>query len=259
MTTLPHAQHRLFLVPAQAAADSHADATADTLVTPDGHVRAMALTLTDPDGLQRVWQGVQADLGLPAPGIAVNGHNGLQLWFSVDRPVAWAQAAAFLARLRQRYLPDGPPTGDGDFPPASGQPTSANQPALPPIETRADQWSAFVAPDLVRIFADEPWLSRPPGAQAQADLLARLQSMTVKVFEQALVRLTPVSPGRPSAPVLTQAGQPAHAPTDLRPDALRQPHAEAARDFLLAVMNDPAVDMALRIDAAKALLGAPGA
>lgn len=259
MTALSHAQQRLFLVPAQATAHSDADATVDTLVTSDGHVRAMVLTLTDPDGLQRVWQGVQTDLGLPAPGIAVNGNNGLQLWFSVDRPVAWAQAAAFLVRLRQRYLPDGPPPGDGDFPPASGQPTSADRPALPPAEMQPDQWSAFVAPDLVRIFADEPWLSRPPGAQAQADLLARLESMTVQVFEQALAKLTPVSPGRTSAPVLTQAGQPAHASPELRPDAVRQPHAEAARSFLLAVMNDPAVDMALRIAAAKALLAATGA
>jgi hypothetical protein len=254
MTTLPLAQHRLFLVPAQAAADSHADATADTLVTPDGHVRAMVLTLTDPDGLQRVWQGVQADLGLPAPGIAVNGHNGLQLWFSVDRPVAWAQAAAFLARLRQRYLPDGPPTGDGDFPPASGQPTSADQPALPPIETRADQWSAFVAPDLVRIFADEPWLSRPPGAQAQADLLARLDSMTVQMFVQALSKLRPTAPN-PTNQALPPAIQPANPRPELPRNVSPSPLAEAAGQFLLTVMSDPAVDMALRIDAARALIG----
>ena len=41
------------------------------------HVRVMVLDVAGPsawDALVKVWQGVQADLQLPAPGIAVNGR-----------------------------------------------------------------------------------------------------------------------------------------------------------------------------------------
>ena len=254
MTSLSLTQQRLFLLPLHAADD----AASAPLLSPEGRVRAMVLTLAqpaDPDGVQRVWQGVQTDLGLPAPGIAVNGCDGLQLWFSLERPVTREDAAAFLAGVRQRYLPDAPTMGDYDFPSASQNATPTQLPALPPTEVRTDQWSAFVAPDLVRIFADEPWLSRAPGDQAQTDLLARLQSMTVHAFELALTQLSIAraasarTPAHPFEPL--SHPWPAH-----QCDTPKPAHAEAACQFLLSVMNDPAVDWALRIDAAKALLTA---
>ena len=54
----------------------------------------MVLELTGPadwDVLSAVWRGVQADLELPAPAIAVSGTDGLQLWFSLEAPVPAAQ------------------------------------------------------------------------------------------------------------------------------------------------------------------------
>ena len=72
-----------------------------------GEVRAMVLELARPadwDTLAQVWRGVQADLQLPAPAIAVSGTDGLQLWFSLQDAVGATRAAAFLALLRARYL-----------------------------------------------------------------------------------------------------------------------------------------------------------
>lgn len=46
--------------------------------------------------------GVQADLALPAPAIAVNGSDACQRWFSLVEPLPAPQAAAFLDALRRR-------------------------------------------------------------------------------------------------------------------------------------------------------------
>lgn len=252
MTSLSFAQQRLFLLPVHAADD----AASAPLLSPDGRVRAMVLTLAqpaDPDGLQRVWQGVQTNLGLPAPGIAVNGCDGLQLWFSLERPITREDAAAFLAGVRHCYLPGGVTQGDGDFPSASDRVTSSNPPILPPAEMRPDQWSAFVAPDLARIFADEPWLSRAPSAQAQADLLTRLESITPEAFDQALAKVclsSSHSTGIRPSPSLDLANPRPAPPLDTAPPS----HTQTAIQFLLAVMNDSTVDLALRLEAAKALL-----
>ncbi len=72
---------------------------------PAGAVRAALLELSRParwGELAAVWQGVQADLDLPAPAIAVSGVDGMQLWFSLAEPVAASQAVALLKALRQR-------------------------------------------------------------------------------------------------------------------------------------------------------------
>jgi hypothetical protein len=63
------------------------DATApdeSRLVDSSGAVRAMVLEVAGPadwDATSRVWRGVQADLELPAPAVAVTGKDGYQLWF----------------------------------------------------------------------------------------------------------------------------------------------------------------------------------
>ena len=78
----------------------------------DGRVRALVLALARPAdwaALGRVWQGVQTDLGWPAPGIAVSGTDACQLWFSLAEPVPPAEAHALLEHLRTRYLADIPP------------------------------------------------------------------------------------------------------------------------------------------------------
>lgn len=239
MNPLDSEHLRLYLLPA---------APGETLTPTAVGVRAIVLTLSQPadtDGLLHVWQRVQADLALPAPAIAVNGSNGLQLWFSVAQPVPRSDATAFVQGLSARYLASHASGQGGDFPSASD--TAMATPPPPARQTGTGHWSAFVAPDLVRIFADEPWLEREPGAQAQADLLSRLHSMTTSAFERALAQLKPAAEPTTS-PHATHPRLPA-CPT-------MQAHGDAARQFLLTVMNDTTVDMALRIEAAKALLGA---
>ncbi|RTL42155.1 MAG: hypothetical protein EKK53_12030 [Burkholderiales bacterium] len=175
-----------------------------------------------------LWRGVQADLGLPAPAIAVSGTDGLQLWFSLQQPVGVGPAADFLARLQARYLPDLAPArvrrqGDG------------NPPAIPAQDPASGNWSAFVAPDLAPVFADTPWLDIEPGADGQADLLARLSPIAPAAFDAALRALQPAA-----APA---AAPPASGPASLDP-----------RAFLQRVLDDESAPLALRVEAAKALL-----
>jgi hypothetical protein len=195
---------------------------------PDGGVRAMVLELARPaswEALSAAWRGVQLDLELPAPAIAVSGSDGYQLWFSLSEAVPAAQASAFLEALRRRYLADIAP-----------ERIATHSRVLPPVEAAPGRWSAFVAPDLAAVFEDEPWLDLPPGADAQSDLLSGLQCTKPGDFKRALERLTPVPIGPAVEARVATVGDP------------------EPRRFLLGVMNDPAIDLHLRIEAAKALL-----
>lgn len=196
---------------------------------------ALVLELTGPgawSALAKVWQGVQADLQLPAPVIAVNGADGYQLWFALSQAAPAAQATAFLAALRGRYLADiAPERIRTHTPPAVG---------VPPLEQSPGHWSAFVAPDLAAVFADDPCLDLAPGADAQADLLSRIQAIAPEDFERVLAGLAP-SACAANVPSGGEAVAPDRTQTD-------------PRRFLEGVMNDPAVALALRIEAAKALL-----
>ena len=220
MTRLPTELNRLYQSP---------DAPGPGLPGPDGQTRSMVLELARPAGweeLSAVWRGVQADLGLPAPAIAVSGSDGLQLWFSLAQPIPGAQAQAFLLALRGRYLGHVVPDRIG---------TAASTP--PPVERSPGRWSAFVAPDLAAVFADEPWLDMPPGHDAQADLLSRQAMAKPGEFALALERL---------------AG--ADAPAATTPPPARGDSSLGARSFLLEVMRDRSIDLHLRIEAARALL-----
>lgn len=221
------------------------DLDARSLLDAQGRVRALVLQLARPAdwaALSAVWAGVQTDLALPVPAIAVNGSDGYQLWFSLLQPVTVPRAASFLDALRRRYLGDTAPARVAMLPACDAAS------ALPPVHARlvpamqADggRWSAFVAADLAPMFADEPWLDVPPNPDGQAQLLAPLKCIAPADFEQALQRLSPAT--APAASGL--APQPAtQAPSSLDP-----------RRFLLDVMNNDSLDLALRIEAAKALL-----
>lgn len=195
----------------------------------DGRVRATVLELARPaswETLARVWRGVQIDLELPAPAIAVSGTDGYQLWFSLLQPVPAAQADAFLESLRRRYL--------GEIAPER----IATKPSvLPSVERERGRWSAFVAPDLAAVFGDEPWLDLPPGRDAQADLLSHLDSTNPEEWKRALAKLEAAD-----APAAAATPRPALA-AGLHP-----------RQFLLETMNDRSIELHLRIQAAKALL-----
>ena len=223
----------------------------DTPDTPDPLTRALVLELASPadwSALGRVWAGVQAELDWPEPAIAVSGSDALQLWFSLQEAVSVAQAREVLLALQQRYLADLPhgarrlrlwPQADG-------------RPAAPiPAECAPEQWSAFVAPDLAPVFADTPWLDIPPGLDGQADLLRRLRSIGPTAWSAARQGLAPAPmPTMPtSAPSSTEPRAAVHPACAPGPSATQSP-----RQFLLSVVNDAQAPLALRIDAAKALL-----
>lgn len=199
----------------------------------DAPVRALVLELARPaewPPMARLWQGVQADLGWPAPAIAVNGVDGYQLWFSLAQALPASDARALLDHLRQRYLADLPPD-------------RLRLPSGPAVQVprlvAPDAWSAFVSSDLAAVFADTPWLDLPPGEDAQADLLGRLAC--TPAADVARVRVVPPAPPSVSTPPPETAGTPATDDTQ-------------ARQFLLGVVHDTSVGLALRIEAAKALL-----
>jgi hypothetical protein len=243
MTRLQSELHRLYFPGSQAHVES--DAQPSSLIDPVGGVRAMVMELTRPPSwelLSKVWQGVQAELELPAPAIAVSGIDGLQLWFSLAEPIAALQAHAFLESLRARYLPDVDARRFRLMPAADA---SAQHPELHarPVPARQDQtgnWSAFVAADLAPVFADTPWLDIPPNEEGQATLLRGLDTMKPAALVEALKRLGPIATSV-DAPLT-------------RPQPVTVTLDEDPRRFLLRVMNDDSVALALRIEAAKALL-----
>lgn len=238
MNRLDTERQRLFVTDPDAAAD--------------GRLRHLVLALSGPADwapLSAVWRGVQADLDLPAPAIAVNGVDAFELWFSLADPVPADTAAAFLEGLCARYLGEVAPARRRCWP--SSDPGLQVEPArVPQLQAETGRWSAFVAPDLAAVFGDDPSLDIPPGEDAQADLLSRLKPATRAEFQIALARLVPEpSPFLPVVqPPLPAVVTPAAAPAS----TIRR--RDDPRQFLLDVMNDPAVAMELRIRAAKALL-----
>jgi hypothetical protein len=253
MNRLQSELHRLFL-PHAAAQGDHSENS--NLVDAAGQVRAMVLELARPAdwaALSKVWQGVQADLELPAPAIAISGDDAYQLWFSLREPVPAPRAIAFLESLRTHYLSDVAPWRVGAMPAVAA---GASEPVrhaklVPAAQGTNARWSAFVAPDLAPVFAQEPWLDMPPNSEGQSDLLSRLQCIQRADFERALERLA--RPARvESSSASSAAGGGATSPVAT---ALTPPVAGSdPRRFLLDVMNDVSVDLALRIEAAKALL-----
>ena len=221
----------------------------DHAVLADGRVRHMVLGVAGPadwPALGAVWRGVQADLDLPAPAIAVNGVDAFELWFSLADAVPTGAAAAFLDNLCARYLPDLAPARRRQWP-ALDASLGAEPAHVPRQQAATGHWSAFVAPDLAAVFGDDPSLDLPPGADAQAELLSRLKPIARAEFQLAMARLTP-EPG----PFLPSAVARASAPSVGSEGA--SAGSVDPRRFLLNVMNDPSVAMDLRIKAAKALL-----
>lgn len=208
-----------------------------TLLDAEGRTRTLVIELARPadwGALARLWEGLQADLNWPAPAIAINGQDGLQLWASLADPVSTSQAQPLLSALVARYLADVPAQRVGLWPrPAECGGWHHVDPV--PTERPVGQWSAFVSPGLAPVFADTPWLDIPPGEDGQADLLGGLQSVSAAQLRDAMTVLAGGAPPPAEAPVT--------------PTAVSEPHR-----FLLNVMNDERVDMALRIEAAKALL-----
>ncbi len=243
MNRLQSELHRLYLPRSQAHAET--DTPPLALIDTSGGVRAMVIELMRPpdwEVLSRVWHGVQTELELPAPAIAVSGTDGLQLWFSLAEPIAVAQAQAFLESLRSRFLPD-IAASRIRLMPASDASAPRHAALVPALQQDTGNWSAFVAPDLAPVFADTPWLDIPPNEEGQATLLRGLQMIKPAAFEAASKRLGPRAHRPQASAEVVAAG------------AVTPPVAgEDPKQFLMRVMNDDSVSLALRIDAAKALL-----
>jgi len=217
----------------------------DQLLADRDTTRVAVLQLSRPlgwDEISAVWQGVQQDLDFPPPAIAISGHDRYELWFSFAEPVPVSEAQDMLQGLQQRYVAS---TRSADrigfFPPRGPLPHTGEK--LPPSQVAPGQWSAFVAPDLGPLFSDERWLDHPPGTDAQADLLSRFQSIPAQRFARAMAQLR------------AEAAPPAQ---ELALRSSNDTKAQSPQDFLLEVMRDPAVDLPLRVDAAKALLAFQG-
>ena len=226
---------------------AQADAQDLSLADARGRVRAMVLEVAQPtgwDALSEVWHGVQMELELPAPGIAVSGRDGLQLWFSIETAIPANQAHEFLEALRVRFLAHVPAARVRLWPTPAQPPQHAA--LVPALQADTGNWSAFVAPDLVAIFSETPWLDVEPGDEGQAGLLRALQTMKPAVFDAALAGMRATA---------RSALAPASAPVPAREAAVAAPEgSDDPRRFLLRVMNDETVPLALRIEAAKALL-----
>lgn len=286
MNRLDTELHRLYLP--QPIAPQQAEPAQDAspaLIGADGQVRALVLELASAAGWEAVaalWQGLQNELELPAPAIAISGA-GYQVWISLVQPVSVAQARGFLESLCRRFLAgiaprhvQMQPSLEADAPEASDAAGSARHARLIPAQLdESGHWSAFISPHLAAMFADEPWLDMKPSPDAQADLLLRLKSLSPADWRRAQLQLEPAEAASTfaaaSSPLPAALPDPAAA-TGNRPDVENSPDAQASattghqgpraasvaeqdpRRFLLAVMNDPTVEMGMRIEAAKALL-----
>lgn len=220
------------------------DGSAPALFDAQGQVRALVLELAQSVAWARIasfWHQVQEDEGLPPPALAVSGVDGYQLWFSLAAPVPLAQALAVLQHLRQRYWADVAPAQWRTWPTAAQQHTRL----VPAVQSDSGYWSAFIVPGLGSMFADEPWLERAPSPDAQADLLQALQSIGPALWQRLLPSCPIALAATTSTATVTVT---AAAITSSDPTGL-DPH-----QFLHRVMNDSAVPLPLRIEAAKALL-----
>ena len=252
MNRLQSELRRLYLAasPADAPTAAQPSTQRSTRSEPTDTVRALVIELTRPPNwevLARVWYGVQSELELPAPAIAVSGIDAIQLWFSVAEPVQASQAQAFLEGLRTRFLPDIKPDRVR---------LHLHAQQVPALQPDTGNWSAFVAPDLAPVFDDTPWLDVAPNEEGQAALLRGLQTMKVTVFGAALEQLGANLLALPPPNYAnTTTAVAIHVAEPLKPErAVPSTDGDEPRRFLLQVMNDAAVPMALRIEAAKALL-----
>lgn len=178
------------------------DGTAVTDPVNDGAVRAIVIPfeVSGEGGGAAQWErlcavanGLQTELGLPAPGVSVSGATGFRLWLSFDPGVPVDRAQRFLELLCAAYCP-------GVKLPEQGVRAPLDLP--PRLNPATGRWAAFIHPGMGAAFADEPALDIAPPAAAQAALLQDLQSITPAQFQQAwdLLQRAPEQPASDPAP-----------------------------------------------------------
>lgn len=240
MTRLDRELQRLFRHPNAPETDPPSRIRA---VGPDGDVRTLVIRFAkgaDWPKAAQLCEGIEHDLGLPAPAVSVGARGGYQVWLSLAEPVAAHTARAFVTGLTERLV-QAPPSGFDWLPGCESEaPSCIDAPPMQDAET--GRWSAFIDPALGAIFSDEAGLDLAPSPDKQAELLGRCQPMAASEFQRVLALLVP--PESAAAPD-------AHSP--MTPRGLNR-HFDHPRSFLLAVMNDPDTPLRERIEAAKALL-----
>lgn len=240
MSKLNDQLQRLY-APKPAPPDADPEAPLE-LLGADGRVRTLVVGIargSDWAAVAALYEGLQADLELPAPAVSVSPSAGYQLWLSLAEPVAAEQAAAFLEALRHKYLAE-LPAARLRLQPLAGEATSRVA-RVPAPDAESGKWSAFIDPSMGSMFADGPGLEIAPNPDRQAEMLAGVKSIAAKDFQRALAELA-VS-GDEAAPAAGARSTLALGGNFTDP-----------RTFLLAVMNDPSASAKARIRAAKALL-----
>jgi hypothetical protein len=186
---------RLYLAPEGATRDALAQhvlghqTLAFKLTTADGLTRALAIPFRKQAGAEEghhwnrlceVANALQAELGLPAPAVSINGASAFNLWLSFATPVPAGQAQDFLELLRTAWFPE-----------VEIDPDAATAPVyLPPcLNPRSGKWAAFIHPGMGASFADESGLEMAPPLAGQAGFLEGLDSITEAQFAQAMRKL----------------------------------------------------------------------
>jgi hypothetical protein len=215
------------------------------LTTADGLIRALAIPFRKVfgDGESGHWDrlcvvanALQAELGLPAPAVSIDGASAYRLWLSLETPVPAAEAQDFLELLRQSY-----------FPQTEVAPDAATAPVyLPPcLNPRSGKWAAFIHPGMGASFAEESGLEMAPPLAGQVGFLESLDSIDEIQFREALRKLE-------------QRRAPAPAPAQAPAPSSIEPASSAAADALAAEPHHPpAPPRPARSTQAKASSAAP--
>jgi len=186
---------RLYLAPEAVTRDALAahiagkTTLAIKLTTADGLTRALAIPFRKVfgdgeaghwDRLCEVANALQADLGLPAPAVSIDGASAYRLWLSLASPVPAGEAQEFLELLQQAY-----------FRQTELAPDAATAPVyLPPcLNPRSGKWAAFIHPGMGASFAEESGLDMAPPLTGQAAFLEGLDSIADEQFREALHKL----------------------------------------------------------------------
>jgi hypothetical protein len=212
------------------------------LTTADGLIRALAIPFRKVfgDGESGHWDrlcvvanALQAELGLPAPAVSIDGASAYRLWLSLETPVPAGEAQDFLELLRQSY-----------FPQTEVAPDAATAPVyLPPcLNPRSGKWAAFIHPGMGASFAEESGLEMAPPLAGQVGFLESLDSIDEMQFREALRKL---EQRRAPAPAPAQAPAPA------------EPESSAAADALAAEPHNPPAPPRQARTPAKASSAAP--
>ena len=159
------------------------------LATEDGQVRAIVVAFPkmahgEPaqhwNYLCATANGLQAELGLPAPAVSISGADGYALWLSLETSIPKAREQDFLELLRQAYFPNMALGGDAASAPVE----------LPPCRNlRTGKWAAFIHPGMGAAFADESGLEMAPPLAGQAAFLEGVRSIDEAQFRHALALL----------------------------------------------------------------------